>query len=255
MVDMSVSETGDRSDRQTWRRRNACLLAALSAPALFVIAGAAAACELTTAPPVSQFDATLYVFIGEVREVVGPVNSEQVVGNAWGIRVEPTQLIAAPAEIAETVDVFEFELSPGCEAIGLSAQQVSERFPPGSQLRVVARLSDRLGPAAAASGPRLEAGPFHAPSVLAVRHPDEPPLATLDPSEYEWRSYAGRVTFELVSGLSRLASAQNDAERAAILRRIGTGPLTHPAEIDFAALVQRYIAEPAVADTLLSEFR
>jgi hypothetical protein len=228
------------------------------------------ACQLTLQPPLSAFDESWYVLIGEVTEIAGPVASDEVVGGAFGLRVRVTERLYSPEPVTALVEVFEYNLSAACEALGIARDDLARAYPPGTAVRIVARAAARL-PRSAGDGIRLEAGPFNAHVLVGPIYRDEPLSASLtgiydfdtpldvdryeriDATRFNWVWYEGLVEFELVKELLRLESARGDAGRTPILRRIGRNPLRR--EIDFPALVARYIEDANAAARLISEIR
>ena len=230
---------------------------------LTIAAGEAAACQLLMPPPFAAFDESLFVLIGDVREIVGPVESSDVAGDAFGLRVRITEHLHSPHPVTGLVDVFEYNLSAGCEALGLARQDLERQFPPGTAVRIIARAATRL-PAATGDAPqRLEGGPFNAHTLVGPIYPGEPLSASfagvydfatsidvgryerIDAERFNWFWYRGLVAFEMMKELLRLERARDDAERLSILRRVRRIPLDHA--VDFDALVARYVEDPASA--------
>ena len=73
----------------------------------------------------------------------------------------------------------------------------------------------------------------------------------IDAARFDWFWYDGLAEFELVQELLRLDRARGDTARLPILRRIGHNPLRR--DIDLAALVARYVEDPAAASRLIAE--
>jgi hypothetical protein len=236
--------------------------------ALIVAARAASACQLAMQPPLTAFDGSWYVVIGEVREIVGPVESEDVVGGAFGLRVRITERLHSPEPTGSLVDVFEYNLTSACEALGIAPQELMRQYPPGTAVRVVARAASRL-PVDPSSPRRLEAGPYNAHVLVGPIYAGEPLSASLagvydfatpidvdryeriDAQRFNWLWYDGLVEFELAKELLRLDRARSDAETLPILRRIGHNPLRR--EIDLAALAARYVQDGDAAARLIAE--
>jgi hypothetical protein len=237
--------------------------------ALTMGASTSSACQLAMQAPLSAFEGSWYVLIGEVSEIVGPVASDDVVGGAFGLRVRITERLHSPEPVTELVDVFEYNLSAACQALGIAPGDLAREFPPGTSVRVVARAAARLPASAASAPPRLEAGPFSAHALVAPIYGTEPLSASLsgvydfvtpidvdryeriDAARFNWLWYEGLTRFELVKELLRLETASGDSETVPILRRIAHIPVDR--EFDFRALVARYVDEPASAAALIAE--
>jgi hypothetical protein len=245
-----------------------CWVAAVAALALPAVP--ATACQLALQAPLSAFDDSWYVLIGEVTEIAGPVASDDVVGGAFGLRVKITELLHSPEPVTGLVDVFEYNLSAACEALGIARDDLARVYPPGTAVRVVARAATRI-PRFAGNATRLEAGPFNAHVLVGPIYRGEPLSAPLrgvydfatpidvdryeriDAARFNWLWYEGLVEFELVKELLRLERVRGDAAATPILRRIGHNPARR--EVDFPALVARYIQDADTAARLITEIR
>jgi hypothetical protein len=245
------------------------MLRTIALPLLCLAAGEAAACQLLMAKPFAAFDESLFVLIGDVREVIGPVTSNEVESDVYGLRVRITEHLHAPEPVTGLVDVFEYNLSPGCEALGMVREDLERQFPPGTFVRIIARAAARL-PAPAADAPhRLEGGPFNAHALIGPLYPEEPLSASfagvydfatpidvaryerIDAERFNWFWYRGLVAFEAIKELLRLENARDDAEKLAILRRVRSIPTDQ--WIDFAALAEHYLEDPQSAAALGAE--
>jgi hypothetical protein len=245
------------------------MLVALSLLAAVAVAGGANACQLTIPAPLAAFDKSLFVLTGTVREIVGPVESNDVSGLAFGLRVAVTEDLYSPVALAPTVDVFEYNLGAGCDAIGLSRADLERRFPPRVAVRIIARAAQKLPAAAVGEPSRLEVGPYNAHALLAPSYPEEPVWASLagvydfakpidvhryeaiDAARFDWLWYRGLVEFEAIKELLRLDRARDDTERAAVLRRAHRIPGIR--SLDFAGLVRTYVRDPRAAAALRRE--
>jgi len=243
---------------------------ALVVSLLLALGGEATACQLTMPAPLAAVDETMFVLTGTVREVVSVANASDVRGEAFGLRVEVGENLHSPAPLAGVVDVFEFNLGAGCEAIGMGRAELERRFLPGTGVRVVARAARRLPAAAVGAPARLEAGPYNPYPVLAPVYPEDPLSASLagiydfatpidvdryeriDAARFDWFWYDGLVGFEAIKEVLRLGRARDDAERVAILRRIRHLPSARFL-VDFDGLVRRYVDDPAVGAALRRE--
>ena len=245
------------------------MLRALALASFIMIASEAPACQLTMPAPLAAFDASLFVLTGTVREIVGPVVARDVTGEAFALRVAVDERLHSPEPVAGVVDILEYNLGAGCDAIGMSRADLRNRFPPGTRVRIVARAATKVPAARAGEPTRLEAGPFNAHALLGPIYSEEPLSASLagvydfatpidiarleriDAKRFEWSWYDGVVGFETIKELLRLETARTDAERVAILRRIRNLPSAR--SIDFDGLVRTHVRDSAIAAELLPQ--
>jgi hypothetical protein len=217
--------------------------------------------------PLAAFDESLFVLTGTVRDIGGPIAADGITGDAYAVRVTVEESLHAPAPVTRVVEVLEYNLGAGCDAIGISRADLERRFPPGGRVRVVAKAATKV-PAAPAGAPiRLEAGPYHAHVWLGPIYPEEPLSASLtgvydfatpidvarleriDAGRFIWSWYESLVGFEAIKELLRLENARTDSERVAILLRVRNLPSTR--SIDFDGLVHTYVQDAAAAAPLL----
>jgi hypothetical protein len=248
------------------------MLRVLLLVATLALAGEAPACQLTIPAPLAALDDSLFVLTGTVREIVGPVVSSDVTGQAFGLRVAVTENLHSPTGPASpTVDVFEYNLGGACDAIGISRADLEHRLPPGTAVRIIARAARKVPAAGSGAPPRLEAGPYNAHALLAPIYREDPVSASLsrtydfatpidinryeklDAARFDWFWYRGVVEFEAMKELLRLERARDDAQRTAILRRARRIPGIR--SLDFAGLVRTYVREPGVAAALSRELQ
>jgi len=234
---------------------------------LLFLTGEAVACQLTMPARLAAFDDSLFVLTGTVQEIVGPIVSDNVTGEAFALRVRVTENLHSPQPGAAVVDVFQYNLGAGCDAIGMSRSDLAVRFPPGTAVRVVARAARKVPPARSGAPLRLEAGPYNAHALVTPIYPEEPLSASLagvydfavaidvdrferiDARRFDWLWYDGVVQFEAIKEVLRLERAGTEAERVAILDRAQHNPATRT--LDFAGLVRRFVEDPAVAARLI----
>lgn len=245
------------------------MLRALALLSVLCVAGEAPACQLQIPAPFARFDNSLFVLTGIVREIVGPVDSADVRGEVYALRIAIDETLHSPRALGATVDVFEYNLGGACDALGIDRESLERRFPLGTAVRVIAYEALLVPPATGAAALRIEAGPRNPHSLVAPIYPEDPVPAALtgtydfvkpldinhfenlDAARFDWFWYQGMVQFEAVKELLRLESARDDAERVEVLRRARRIPNVR--SLDFAGLVRAYVRDPAVASALAGE--
>lgn len=230
---------------------------------------AAFGCAISTAKPITKFDDSQYVFIGEVTGLVGPLEAEYVKGQAWGVLVKMDGKVFIPKEPLNNFEVFPFALGGDCGSVGISQQSLIKALPIGSKVRVIAReavvFKDGVGP----GNIRLEIHPlagWGSGGTGSITRNDGDSAASVS-EEYNYKSFTiknllemtpseklalSRLGFELRKDLLRLAQAGTDKERVDVLRRLVYYP--DPFEpIDISAIARLYVKDEKLVEGLREE--
>src|SRR5688572_30000719 len=106
--------------------------------AFLFFTNAAFGCSLYIQPS-SDFDATHYIFIGEIVEVLDNVDyvSQGIKDKAIGFKVKVSENTYSPKQAAY-FEVFPLRLTPSCGLMS-DAKELRKLFSVGSQVRVVAK--------------------------------------------------------------------------------------------------------------------
>jgi hypothetical protein len=231
------------------------------------------ACQLTMPSPLTEFDSSEYVFIGEVTDVVGPLWSDRVRGEAWGLRIAVKEKVFLPRSPATYVEVYEYGLAASCEAFSIGRESLFKSYPIGSVVRVIAKESTHFASRLPNGDLRLDGGPFNQRAIVSKVYSDEPFFSRassvydfrtpVDLDAYEkrrknsgdgdalWWWYRGVVKFELRKELLRLRNAASASERAVILERLAYYPRSVDAEIDYPMIAKSHIKDPNRRKALL----
>jgi hypothetical protein len=250
-----------------------------SLPSFLLAWGVCSACQLSMPPAWTAFDASEYVFIGEVTGIVGPLESETVRGEAWGLRIKVKEPVHLPRRPAEYVEVFEYGLSASCEAIGEGRDALLKYYPPGSVVRVIAKESTHFESGLPQGNVRLDGSPFNQRAIVSKVHNDEPIAASassiydfkrpFDLDAYEkrrklrndayplWFWYRGVVNFEFRKELLRLRNARSENDKAAILERLIRYPRSGEgaADMDYPAMVKMHVSDPERSSALIAAWK
>lgn len=110
----------------------------LTIAVLFFANVAAFGCKLGI-PPISDFDITHYIFIGEIVEVIENVKyeSQGIQDEAVGFKVKVTENIYSPKQ-KTYFEVFPLRLTASC-GLASDTKKLREQFSVGSEVRVVAK--------------------------------------------------------------------------------------------------------------------
>jgi hypothetical protein len=158
--------------------RNPVVLGLLLALAFLTAERGGHCCSRPAPPPLTRFDTSSYVFIGEVIDAVGPMTSDAVFGEAWGLRIRVTDEVFLPRKPAQFFEVFEYFLTSHCQAGGMDRDRALAFFPIGSVVRVIAWESTRLESVLPNRNLRLDGRPFNQRAIISLVLDDEPVPAT-----------------------------------------------------------------------------
>lgn len=203
-------------------------------------------CSLVYRPPTS-FDSTEYIFTGKIVAHTGPLDSRDLIGHYRAIFVEPVDIVHVPGNPKNYYEIIPFSLGPGCELNTMSERSFREKYPIGTELRIVGRKAEHFDASVSPHIVRLEVSPYNNYD-MSENIPDSSFLHSTHISIYDYSrtsndsteslssrklgsryyySYTGQHHFELRKDLFRLNQAVTDNEKAIIIRRI-TQMRTYP---------------------------
>lgn len=200
----------------------------------------------------TKFDPNEYVFIGKVigytdavaydhkkaNGSVEPVSSTSLASRPltdyvnYGLVVEATESVHMPSK-ATTFEIFEYWLRADCLVTGVSKNHFRDKFPIGSEVRIVSRKAEFV--AAGLNGyTRLE-NKLDEDHSLTTNTLGDGTRATSANSIFDYSTHTyvdGRDSldkyllpaFELRKDLLRLSKSKTDEERRSILDRIYRAP-------------------------------
>jgi hypothetical protein len=197
--------------------------------------------------PVTKFDPLEYVFTGEVVRYIGPARPKYVLGEAWGVLIKARQSVHSPKIPTGYFEVYSFDLAADCSSLGRSKKLLSEEYPLGSIVFVIAKES-KIDPAGD-NNVRLTIIP--ASNDLLARTEAQESLSS-GTSVYDYRAYGEAQTvlplFELRRDLMRLKDASSDEERVEVLMRLVYFPQKFT--IDYEKIVELHLNDKATAARL-----
>ncbi len=192
--------------------------------------------------PVTKFDPSEYIFIGEVIDIVGPRQPKYVIGDAWGIAVRVEGEVFLPKKPVNNFEVFPYKLESDCSWVGWSKEELLKSYPIGSRVRVIAREEIAVE--------RLSVNIRLSPISLGIATNDYDAEVLVN-REYDYKTYDRRdyslPDFELRKDLLRLSKTRSEARRIAILERLVYYP---PLIIDYSAIVKNHIRNRRVIRVL-----
>ena len=209
----------------------------------------ASGCSLVI-QPVTKFDPSEYVFAGEVVGYVGPQQSKHVVGDAWGLLISLGGSVHLPKTPAGYFEVFPYGLGADCSTLGTPRDELAERYPVGSKVKVIARESKldvpgdgnlRLVDSAGGSGFIMKVGEGEAGVSME--------------SAYDYRRHSkdndATPLFELRKDLLRLRDAQTEEDKLAVLKRLMYFP---PRSLfNYSQVVETHLADKEAGARLVTE--
>ena len=221
------------------------------------------ACTYFTEPMV-KFIPQEYVFLGEVAGFVGPIRSNKIFRDAWGLRVRVTHEFNLPKKSGDHLEVYPLGLTNACEYTGTSQEALKEFYPTRSKVRVVGIESSLFDSRSADGTIRLELTEMN--GGLAARNDSNDGFDTTAITVYDYKKdkahtrsaqdkayvfyyYSRLGDFELRKDLIRLRDAKKVSERYAILKRLSGCSHYH---IDYAQLVKNHIRNKRLVNQLLA---
>ena len=240
----------------------------ISIAALLVFPEIALGCFVTPTP-ITQFDTSQYVFIGEVMGIVGPFETKYVKRQAWGLVVKVQDKVFLPKEPSNKFEVFPFGLGADCGSVGISQEALLKNFPIGSKIRVIAREAVAFKENVERGNIRLEIHPIElsgSGGTGSISRNDGDSTASVS-SEYDYKSFSienpfkmtpteestlSQLSFELRKDLLRLKMSKSEKGGIEILKRLAYYlDLYRP--IDFAKIAESFTQDKRVVALLKKE--
>lgn len=198
----------------------------------------ASGCATISAPSLTKFDSSEYIFIGEVIGVADPIKSEKFHGEAWGLKIKVIDAVNLPKSPASHFIVVPFDLESDCKDKGMSEDELLRYYPLGSEVRVIAKASKYAESRMADDNIRLEVLPNNLGSI-ARNYSGLNKSVTSVGSIYDYKFYVvgnpcgisekdmpdyeanmRLPDFEYRKDLLRLENAESEKERVEILERL-----------------------------------
>lgn len=200
------------------------------------------ACEFRLSTP-TKFDKNEYVFTAEVIDIVGPLQDNNITGDAYGILVKVKEIVYLPDSSTDSFEVYPYSYTPACTPEGLPKEWLLPRYPKGLEVNVVASKSCF----SKAGGKRimLDAPETSGYGVMGVV--SDSVINTLGALNKHIH-----LCFYLRKDLLKLERASSDYEKAAILRNyMGNGNYS---ERWFSKMTNIYITSESLRTNLTNEF-
>jgi hypothetical protein len=223
----------------------------------------------------TKFDSTEYIFIGKIIGYVGPVLSDTLHQNFYGLLVEIIDPVYLPQTPRKYFEVFDYSLGSDCSLGGYDLKTVQIQHPLNIFIRVVAKDTKYLTNYTNPDNIRLDLNPFNNP-YISVDYPDIPQLHSAHDSQYDYRyisedslanflssnkwitdknkddyhnSYWWLGEFELRKDLCRLALSKNVDQKVEILKRLSYYP--HYNQTTANKIVPLYIDDPKLKQQII----
>ncbi|MEQ1644701.1 MAG: hypothetical protein ABL959_14730 [Pyrinomonadaceae bacterium] len=212
--------------------------------------------------PLADFDDNEVVFVGKVVSYTEPIDIPERTGSrdgrggergSWytavGLKIKVKEGLNIVEKSNEYFEVFPFNYSSVCAAIGLTAGIVQNNYPLGSDVAVVATKAKRLPDRSSDGSTRLEIAPAKGSILVLSRMPvdSRPSLSSF--SEYSHETGLGILRFEVRKDLFRLKKERNAELRHGILNRL-IGFVGGWRLIDYYFLLKTYAKSSIEADEL-----
>ena len=221
------------------------------------------ACSYIT-EPIVKFIPQEYVFLGEVVGFVGPIRSNDILRDAWGLRVRITHEFNLPNKSGEFLEVYPLGLTNACKFTGTSQEALKEFYPAQSKVRVVGVESSLFDSRSTDGTIRLELTEMN--GCLVARNDINDGFDTAAKTVYDYKKdkahtrsaqdkasvfyyYSQLGDFELRKDLIRLRDAKKVSERYAILKRLSDYSYY---DIDYAQLVKNHVRNKRLVNQLLA---
>ena len=231
------------------------------------VSDAVMGCKIAVRPP-NDIDTTKHVFIGEVIGYVEakyskPESETGIKGNAFGLNIKVKENIYSSFS-ASSYHVFPLKLTAFCGLESYKDDELQEKFPIGSEVRVIASIAERVESNTADNVVRLEASIRNSGSVS--RNDLSEKLKTSDDRIYDYKNYDWRkpVTqedydllalqyslpnFELLKDFLRLKKSKTENEKLSILERL----IYFPQYLDFETIVKRNVTSAKISAELIEK--
>jgi hypothetical protein len=234
----------------------------------FIASQQAVGCAVITVPSLEGFDASEYVFVGEVIGLSEPMRSDKFHGEAWGLKVKVKESLNLPKTTASYMVVFPFDLASDCKDEGQSKEKLLAYFPVGTEVRVIAKESTYFPSKMRDNNLRLQILPDNLGSI-ARNLSNLGKQVTSTSTIYDYESYVyrspcgishderpgyesnGRLPeWEFRKELFRLRDSKSEAEKLKILKRMVYFPSSAN---DYFNVVLGSIRNKAAAKTLIQD--
>jgi hypothetical protein len=219
-------------------------------------------------PP--KFDTSDYIFIGKVIDIVGPIeidNNEK----AWGVLVRINEKVYLPQTPKANFEVYPFNTYADCSPAGVKHDELSNKFPVGSVVRIVAKKAKHIKDVSNNGNIRLETEISNGGSI-ALNDLDER-LITSSKSACNYRKYYRDhkelmeasnnifksdpltishnelLDFELRKDLYKLYKADSEEAKVKILERL----IYYPGHYNFSKIVEMHINNNAVVKKVINK--
>lgn len=184
---------------------------------------------------ISDFDIGHYIFIGEVVEVIKQNKPKTDENKALpiGLKIKVVENVFSPKQ-SSFYEVYQLDIQADC-SLAVNTKELNERFPVGSQVRVIAKEATVLREQTTNSVIQLETSVFNKGSIarndLSDIHRTSAksfydyrsfvPMKAKSPAEYLLsESISLLPEFELRKDLLRLKESKSEDERIKILERL-----------------------------------
>jgi hypothetical protein len=216
-------------------------------------------CSLFIAPA-SDFDATNYIFIGEiVEEFEVEYGSRRVKNKAIGFKIRVSENIYSPKQ-ATYFEVFPLSINLSC-GLWSDTKYLRERFTVGSKVRVVAKETTLFkNQPVENSTIRLETSIRNRGSFS--RNDLSEYLQSSAKSYYDYSRFVQEelkylpefeLQFELQKDLLRLKESKSEDERTKVLERLVFYPRLN--SLSFLILVEKYLKNQEKIATLKNQWK
>lgn len=228
---------------------------------------AAFGCATISITPLTSFDSSEYIFIGEVVGVAGPITSEKFHGEAWGLNVSVKNSVNLPKSPVSHFVVVPFYLESDCEDAGRSGIELLRYYPVGSEVRVIAKESKYAKSLMPDGNIRLEILPNNLGSIARNYSEAGQPLTSVgsryDYKEYEPGNPCGITEesrpdfeanmylpdFEFRKDLWRLKNAKSGKEKVRILERL----VYFSDSYEYLDIAKQHVKDPKLIKRLAEE--
>ena len=224
-------------------------------------------CATIIVTPLTSFDSSEYIFIGEVFAVAEPITSERFHGEAWGLKIRVKDSVNLPKSPASHFVVVPFDLASDCRDLGQSEKELLRFFPVGSEVRVIAKESKYAKRLMPDGNIRLEVLPDNL-GLIARNYSDAGQTLTSVGSRFEYKEYeeinpcgisgndrpdyeakTSVPDFEFRKDLLRLKNASSENEKVEILERL----LYFPGSYEYDDIVAQHVKDRKVKKRLSEE--
>lgn len=230
----------------------------------------ALACSLA-GRSLKAFDSDEFIFTGRVIEVVGAFRSDKFEGEAWGVKVEIEDAIHLPEKsVSARFEIVRYELRADCAYMGTSGKKVSEFYPVGTKVKVIAKRARLLAQRTDGGELRLEILPGSLGDISRNTYADGSSMTNAQ-IVFDYRTHRRATAeertenlmpfldsrsalpeFELRKDLLRLRDAKTVATRLNVLERL---VYYSGGNVDYEHLVSKHVARRRTRNSLINQKR